>query len=364
MNIVSNNETERKGFSGRILTTESIGKPFPEAWTPTVPGEEEALRDNSIVFDRLHVEEQNVEDQDGLFGYPDPDASDTASPPIGEFSNSDAQAAVEEWRIQAVGRRPIDFLARDCLFSTLFRDARVPWFHRYVRKPPAWMEELVAQIEDAGLRKQALQHVALHYLHKRHLVRVRRWVQEYIGDDAEELTYLNRLWRCTPYGVLVSRCDGQRLPFPCGLSRLCPWCHARRVVKLYQCLQTGPMSNPVVTHLFFGRALPVLQPKYPDYCEYTRKDLARGLMDDAYELGIDDGVWMHQVGSGLEKNGRPTFVHDISLIGAVDNAAFDRMERDPNGMVFGGGIRTVLSGDEEFVFPVRWLLLPMDLPVR
>lgn len=52
----------------------------------------------------------------------------------------DATAAVERWRIVAVGRRPEDFLGRDCLYGSLLRDHRVPWFRRYLRKPDPWME--------------------------------------------------------------------------------------------------------------------------------------------------------------------------------------------------------------------------------
>jgi hypothetical protein len=146
------------------------------------------------------------------------------------------------------------------------------------------------------------------------------------------------------------------------LSRHCPWCHARKVSTLYENLRRGPLSNPKGKLLFYGKASPVEEPKYLEHAFYTREHLTQGLLEDSYWLGIDNGVWVHQLGPGLRQNGLPTFIHDVALIGEVDDAAIDRMERDADGTVFGGGIRTALSGDLETSFNVFWTLLPANHP--
>ena len=58
----------------------------------------------------------------------------------------DAFDSVRQWQIRAVGKRPQDFIARDCLFGSLFRDYRATWFHRYLQRPSEWMKELVAHL--------------------------------------------------------------------------------------------------------------------------------------------------------------------------------------------------------------------------
>src|ERR1700685_1006392 len=104
----------------------------------------------------------------------------------------DPKESVTDWDIQAVGRRPRDFLARDCLFGSLFRDHRVPWFHRYMRRPKPWMENLVNHLP-ANSRRQALQYVVLHYLHKLHLTRLMEAADKEFGADSDEMKKLSRL---------------------------------------------------------------------------------------------------------------------------------------------------------------------------
>src|SRR5262249_37295338 len=134
---------------------------------------------------------------------------------------------------------------------------------------------------------------------------------------------LRRLWRCTPYGATVTlRGDEGRPPPGCGLPRLCPWCHARKVARLHHCLANGPLKDPGVSHLFFGKAVPFPEPfggvdgsyEYADWNAYshggrvrghwgryyglgreradrTRRALAACLVAQAQELGLRDGLW-------------------------------------------------------------------------
>jgi hypothetical protein len=111
----------------------------------------------------------------------------------------------------------MDFMARDCLFGTLFRDHRVPWFRRYVKKSSPWMEALVSHLPKKADRNQALRHVILHFLHKLHLLRLIDFLAK--AENGSEVVdpgvtrTLSRLWKCTPDGVEVEHVNiGLELP--------------------------------------------------------------------------------------------------------------------------------------------------------
>jgi hypothetical protein len=285
-------------------------------------------------------------------------------------------------------------MARDCLFGALFRDHRVPWFRRYVRKPSPWMQALVAHLPDGTDRGQALRYVALHFLHKLHLARLMDYLAHaeggYDADPGAGKT-LRRLWDCTPYGVEVVRAGDGGKPRPgCNLARLCPWCHARKVAWLYEVLSRGPLRGPDALYLFLGKGEPFAERMggvdgsyrevdWNDYAHgpkvrghwgryfgrdrrrlaHTRRVLAECLMFQAEVIGLRDGMWTHQLGSAQLENGQRTFLHDLALVAAVDDATLDGMPQDEEGKVFWGGRELTGLPDADAALEVLWL--PLDL---
>jgi hypothetical protein len=141
--------------------------------------------------------------KDGGADDEDDDAEDDAYlDPFEAGVDPDAKVAVEGWTIVAVGHRPDDHLARDCLYSAMLHDHRATWFRRYLKRPSAWMDALVAHIRDKADRRRALLCVLLDYQHKLHLTRqYPALVGEY--GDPDDYKFFPRVWRCAPYTVQV-----------------------------------------------------------------------------------------------------------------------------------------------------------------
>jgi len=309
-----------------------------------------------------------------------------------------AQQSVEEWDILSVGRRPKDYMTGDCLFASLFRDRRVPWFRRYIKRPSPWMEVLVAHIEDKADRQRALRYVVLHYLHKLHLVRLMDFyarTQDAVWeDDAWVPGTLQRVWNCTPYTVEVARADGDDLPLrACNMPRLCPWCHARKVVKLYEALQTGPLNRPNLVCLLLGKADPFAERmggidgsyNHADWYMYihggevrghwgryfgrsrdrlrrTTKILGESLSVAAMGLGFHSGIWTCQLGSAQLESGQRTFLYDVSLIAEIDQTTINRMPGNNGEEAFRGGFEDVSLVEGSASLQVLWLPLPPNSP--
>jgi hypothetical protein len=169
--------------------------------------------------------------------------------PGGLPSDWDARQAVEQWRIAALGRRPEDFMARDLLLHSLWRDERPRVFHSLAKKPPAWVRDHVRYLPGTE-QAPAAQLTALHYLHRRQLARLR--AGEVAGGVTEGRQLLARLWGCWPYGARVAPPAGARAAPRacwCRLAWLCPWCYARRAVALERRLREGPLRRPQGKHL-------------------------------------------------------------------------------------------------------------------
>ncbi len=349
----------------------------------------EAWQDDASVGDDSADEDRAVVDDEGEEG----EAEDSYLDPWDACVDPDAKGAVERWKIVAVGHRPQDYLARDCLYAALLRDRRVPWFRRYLNRPESWMEALVAHLPNTRDRRQALQCVVLDYLHKLHLARLFPALSDPWGEEDEETKLFRRVWRCAPYTVQVVRRNGGRKNVRgCGYARLCPWCHARKVVQLYHCLSDGPMKNPNLEYLFLGKCVPFAEPmggvdgsrhqadwqdyaggevrghwgryygRDPERLARTREVLAKALMGQAADIGLRDGMWTHQLGSAQLENGQRTFLHDVALIAQVDEDVMDRMPRDKEGKVFWGGNEVTGLPNVDAHLEVRWLALPVCKP--
>src|SRR5258708_4120975 len=153
-------------------------------------------------------------------------------------------------------------MGRDCLFASLLRDRRGVWFHKYLRRPSPWMQAIADGFQSKVERHQALQLTVLHFLHKLHLARMLpSAIEEDRGGMEEYYKTLRRVWFCPPVGALMQFNGGDgRLPPVCGMTRLCPWCFARKVVRLHEHLQETLLAEPKGKTLLLGKADPLIEP--------------------------------------------------------------------------------------------------------
>ncbi|OAI55005.1 hypothetical protein AYO44_13710 [Planctomycetaceae bacterium SCGC AG-212-F19] len=280
--------------------------------------------------------------------------------------SDDAQEAVANWRITAVGNRPRDHMGRDFLFGSLFRDYRPTMFSRYAKEPPEWMLPLVNHLPAHRDQLLATQHVILHYLHRQHLLEQVNTAHEPpvelvngefefydsfqpgrpyhppVGDS--ECRELARMWRCWPYGVQTEWLGpGVRTERDvCGLSWLCPWCLARRVVELHDRLQRTVMRKAAGKHLVMLRAnLPANQIRgrsdhgclWRSEIDYVRRHFGTKLRTLAASLGVRDGLLTYQAGPAIgelhhDEGGQvESFHHQLNLLGEVTFRSERRREQ-------------------------------------
>jgi hypothetical protein len=237
------------------------------------------------------------------------------------------------WRIAAYGRRPVDFIARDLLFGSLGRDYRARVFNRLRSDLPDWIRvesrRSDAESESDQTAKMMHSHLLLRAIHTRHLAELA------LGSEgerkSEELQKIRLLDACCPMGLLYDWNGAQvQNPYrPCRLARACPWCHSRKVVRLYRELLAGPcdpakagnkilvmvkvrideepeeqVDTEVLTRNQVCRTIKVWQPRLEKY---------------GTRLGLSGGLVGHQVGPLLLRDDRRSFQHEFSLLGEVDH---------------------------------------------
>jgi hypothetical protein len=316
------------------------------------------------------------------------------------------RGVLTHWRVQAVGHRPQDWLVRDLLHASFLRDPRPAWYHERVRHPPGWMLELVGHLDPAD-QPAALRHLALHSCVLQGLRKIASACSP--GDDEDPVAIcLGKLWNCWPCGVGVAWVGpGEKTPRDiCAMARLCPWCHARKALRLYQRLARGPLQELGQKYLalgrvsvpspFLGSAAGVqrfladsssansagwlqqdgncwLPPNFnhllhPDHVAYVRHELGQEFLDQARGLGLTGGILVYQVGPYLSQAGLRVFVHELTILGEVTfadadgRAAFEdaiAMHGPPYGYI--GPLDVRMEGLNHVLVP-HWLLLPATQP--
>jgi hypothetical protein len=208
--------------------------------------------------DRL-VGDDNWTDMDDPAIQPDGDVDDDDDPEedgepesLQEVWDSSFEAmhnrcldAMNGWPIEAIGRRPADWLAHDLLLHNLLRDARIKSFHVLLKDPPDWMLNRVSHLP-SGQQRRGLQLAALHYQHLRQLASVRDLACDSADDDGgAEFRRWQRLWNCRPFGADYEGRQERRKDHPCGMTLLCPWCWARAGVRIWKSLD-AKLGNPTL----------------------------------------------------------------------------------------------------------------------
>lgn len=279
----------------------------------------------------------------------------------------DPVADVTRWHITALGNRPIDYIGRDLMFAAQIRDPRGKRFQRLSRKSEPWMEELVAHLPVAQQR-QAVEFVVLHYLHARQL----HAAINALHPQHEFQRILKDVRACTPYGSLLERQTGDGKLVECKRYRFCPWCHARLVVELYEHLTAnllpfapGQLLHQATTsidsqdlsvfkvniwyrHIWLangGVPVDLAYGRLPLEVLYLNQVVRPQLRYRAGRMGIADGFTTYKVTPGLDPNKRPTFRHEIGLLGVGRCGGVEPIQP----------VTTFLTGARGHEFPVWWI---------
>jgi hypothetical protein len=273
--------------------------------------------------------------------------------------------------VVAVGRRTADYRARDYILEALYRDRRPNAFHLSAKKPTIWALDRVQHLPDHRDVKVAAAVVMLNVFHHRLLAKL-----FVLPSDGRLRGVLTRLWNCPPHGVKVV--DPYRAaPNPrvvCRLSRLCPWCYARRLGELAdelrRVLRGGPGRFLALARLSLPRrAAGYLEgPKLTaEEVQDVRRRVGALLRDHAVSLGLTGGLLAHQVGPDQAPAHLPdgglgridTYRHELSVLGHVVLNDPEAHRAFLRRMGLGGPTPTLMVGGRQL--RVQWWLLP-DLP--
>lgn len=269
--------------------------------------------------------------------------SDGCETLLPERATDDLTRYVLRWTVKASGRRPRDYIGRDLLFGSLGRDYRPRLYHQLCRTPPDWV---IAPSGNACNRVEGLKpgvirrHLVLRFLHETHLAGLADHARGRLGQSQHDL--LNALYACPPAGLELSWDEddfGERDDYlPCDNARVCPWCHVRRVLALYDRLFAGPCDpGPAGNKLLVMVKVRVDDPAdHHGETGLTRKHVTGvqrawkpRLMEYGRRLGVTGGLTGYQVGPFRSggKGGQRSFRHELSLLGEVDvetGGKFDR----------------------------------------
>jgi hypothetical protein len=255
--------------------------------------------------------------------------------------------------ISAMGNRPQDHMDRDLLLASLLREYRLPMFRKQCLELPAWAPAVPEGIP-ARFQHQAQELIMLGSTHQYLIERMRASLDLAADQDKAE-QMLKAMEACPPRGALFPRTtlDTAR---PCGYARLCPWCHARSVQRLYGQLRAGPCTLERLTgNLLIAIRVRVGTGEDIQACEVreARNEYRYQLRRVAREIDIDGGVMIHQVTPWIPWYNRPEekrkgFAHLFTIIGTVDSRGIETLDE---------AIEAACSGED-----YNTIRLPADTP--
>jgi len=254
-------------------------------------------------------------------------------------------AHLDRWRYAGCGRRPVDHVGRDLLFGSLARDYRAWPYHIYREDFPEWAQPALEQsrtVAEFKHRKTLIKHLVLRLVHE-------LWLARLVEDRDGRMTQtqhdaINALYACRPVGLALAwhAHDGRPHDFKCWMNRLCPWCHCRKVVRLYKRLIAGPCEPTRAVNKVLVMAKIRVEDDDDEILTADRVGQVLGrwkpqLLHYGRRLGMVGGLVGHQVGPWLANgmNSRRGFRHDISLLAEVpcevgggwSQAGFEQLKR-------------------------------------
>lgn len=252
-------------------------------------------------------------------------------------------------------------MARDLLLAALVRDGRTGQFHRLTGEPEPWAVARAAHLPEKK-RPAAVQLGALDYLHRRQLGWLWAGLEEtrrpgdfsdlQPGVDHGLLLSLNA---CRPFGAGYEWAGPPRSrDYICEQGRVCPWCHARKVVALHDRLVAGPCHPSrmegrcfVRVRLRFGgdklayhegfmaHLASVGSDSFTIDARLVRDYFARTYLHHRRKLwGLDGGIVTYQVDPFVDHEEHieePGFRHEMNLIGSVSVDRAKEIRRYNNG---------------------------------
>jgi hypothetical protein len=258
--------------------------------------------------------------------------------------------------ISAMGRRPRDHMDRDLLLASLLRDRRLRMFRKQCLTLPAWAPAVAEHIP-AHFQNRAQALIMLGCSHQLLIEKMRANI-DLAGDPDRAEQMLKAMEACPPRGALFSRTDLDTA-HPCGYARLCPWCHARSVQRLYGRLLAGPCMPERLA----GKHLIVLKTRADGGAELDAPQV-RGVRNDyryrlrcvAHKLGIEGGVILHQVTPWIPRYNRPEqkrkiFAHEFAMVGVADISGIENIGRTTRELC-----------DDWMIGEHELMLLPGSLP--
>ncbi len=221
------------------------------------------------------------------------------------------EARGEPRRLICLGKRPKDYRVRDLLLASLLRDHRTPLFRKFSIKPLDWMQS-VPDTVPAKFRRTAQQLLVLDSMQRSFIGKLRSdWADSLIADGTGQM--LDAIADCMPQGGLFERRGPTDTARPCHYSRLCSWCHARKIERLYRFLVGGPCAPDRLAgkHLFTARMPipgcslgPRLHAPHTEDAKRARAYWGREFMRWIRSLRprVKGGLMLFQVGSDLSQD--------------------------------------------------------------
>ena len=214
---------------------------------------------------------------------------------------------------------------RDLLLASLLRDRRLRMFRKQCLHMPDWAPAVPESVP-ANYHGRAQQLIILGSMQQNMIEKMHDTIR-LAPDGQQGEKMLRAMEACLPRGALFTRtmADPGRA---CGHARLCPWCHARSVQRLYHQLLDGPCTPERLA----GKHLVVLRTRVEGGEEVDAREVHR-VRDDyrfkfrqvAFEIGIQGGVILHQVTPWIprydrKEDRRRVFAHVFTMIGVVDSS--------------------------------------------
>ena len=138
-------------------------------------------------------------------------------------------------------------MARDLLHAGLLADPRTARYHELTADPPDWVVRRVAHLEPKYLGRRSSTRRSTSCTGITSDGSGRAWRSVWPGRpgwiiNGDGPGLLLSLAACRPVGALLTwqGAAGRAHDFTCGYARVCPWCHARKVLELHDRLVAGP----------------------------------------------------------------------------------------------------------------------------
>ena len=230
-------------------------------------------------------------------------------------------------------------MVRDLLIESWRRDRRLWMYRELCINRPRWMAHGVERAHGVVADKssttlQALHLRAMHFVHLHHLA----CMDELAFDDDDLRRVIRNLKNCWPEGYLAEwRANGVKTPGDvCRMSRHCPFCLARTVLKLHDRIHSMLKHDNNIQFLVSGKLKLT-----DDHFEFSnldlqkritfiRKKIGREFVKAAKAVGVDGGIIVFQISphrftttrwcdNECNHQNNDGYLYELSILGGVSS---------------------------------------------